>query len=94
MPPPVGRGRPGSPVRFSVPAAAVPWILVAFFLVATAALAAGLWAWVLADVLRHEPNDGWGKLLWTYFVLLLVPPVGAALYLLVRRPERLREYGE
>ncbi len=69
------------------------WIPVVLLALAGAVLLAGLWGWLLADVLRHESNDGWGKLLWTYAVLL-TPPWGAAAYFFFRRPERLREYGE
>ena len=53
----------------------------------------GLWGWMLADALIHEPNDGWGKLLWVYAVLLTVP-LGGVVYLVGRRPRRLREVGE
>ena len=69
---------------------AFPFVLLA---VAAAVLLAGLWGWLLADLLRHEPNDGWEKVMWAY-VVLLTPPWGGALYFFVRRPERLREYGE
>ena len=56
-------------------------------------LTTAFWAWALADVLRHEPNDGWAKLVWAY-VVLLTPPWGGLAYVFARRPERLREYGE
>ena len=57
------------------------------------AAAVAVWGWVLADVMRHEPTEGWSKLGWAYAVLL-APPWGALVYLLSRRPDRLREYGE
>ena len=53
----------------------------------------GIWGWMLADALLHEPNDGWGKLLWVYAVLLTAP-LGGLYYLVVRRPRRVREVGE
>ncbi|MFH5805663.1 PLDc N-terminal domain-containing protein [Alienimonas sp. DA493] len=68
-------------------------LLAVLLCVVLVVLLAGVQGWLLADVLRHEPDDGWGKLGWAY-VVLLTPPWGGALYFFLRRPERLREYGE
>ena len=69
------------------------WLLGGLLCVGVVAVLAGVWGWILADILRHEPNDGWLKLVWVYAVLLTVP-LGAFIYLFARRPDRLREYGE
>ena len=53
----------------------------------------GIWGWMLADALLHEPNDGWDKLLWVYAVLLTAP-LGGVIYLVARRPRRIRQVGE
>ena len=74
---------------FGVLVGAGLWVVGAM----VAVLAAGLWGWVIADILRHEPTDGWSKLGWAYGVLL-TPPWGALVYVFARRPHRLREYGE
>ncbi|NNJ28176.1 hypothetical protein [Alienimonas chondri] len=69
------------------------WFPLVLLVLAGIVLLVGAWGWVLGDVLRHEPNDGWEKLMWVYIVLLTWP-WGGALYVFIRRPERLREYGE
>ena len=69
------------------------WMMGGMLCVGFATLAVGVWAWLLADVLRHEPNDGWMKLFWVYAVLLTWP-WGGLVYFFARRPHRLREFGE
>ncbi|MEM9702429.1 MAG: hypothetical protein AAF907_08300 [Planctomycetota bacterium] len=68
-------------------------IFLGFLAFTISVLLIGAWSWMMADVLRHEPNDGPDKLLWAFAVLLFWPLSGAY-YFFVRRPERLREYGE
>lgn len=52
----------------------------------------GIWVWALVDCLRNEPGDGNDKTVWT-LVILFLHGLGGALYLLVRRPQRIREVG-
>lgn len=51
-----------------------------------------LWLWVLIDCLRNEPRTGSIWVLWL-IVILVGQIFGAALYLLIRRPERIALYG-
>ena len=54
--------------------------------------ACGLWGWMLAEILLHEPNYGPAKPLWLYAVLVMFP-LGGLVYLLFRRGQRRRLYG-
>ena len=58
-------------------------------------LAAGgiFWVFVLVDCLRNEPSEGNDKVIWV-LVILLANLVGAVLYLAVRRPKRIQQYGK
>ena len=49
--------------------------------------------WMLIDCVTKEPSLGNDKLIWA-LVIILLPYVGAAIYYVVRRPERLRTYGK
>ena len=51
-----------------------------------------LWIWMLIDCAVNEPSDGNDKLVWV-LIIVLTNWIGALIYLLVRRPERLRRYG-
>ena len=51
------------------------------------------WIWCIFDVATREPAGEPNKVLWLLLVILLYP-LGAILYLLVRRPERLKQYGK
>ena len=52
-----------------------------------------LWIWMLVDCASKEPEQGNDKLIWI-LVIVLTGWVGALIYLLVRRPERVRIYGQ
>jgi hypothetical protein len=51
-----------------------------------------LWIYMLIDCATNEPAAGNGKLVW-FFTILLTHLVGAAIYMLVRRPNRLKQVG-
>ncbi len=51
-----------------------------------------LWIWALIDCLQNEPSTGNEKIVWV-IVILLTHWIGALLYLFVRRPQRIRQYG-
>ena len=52
----------------------------------------GFWFWMLIECLTKEPTNGNEKLIWA-LVLILLQPIGAAIYFLVRRPQRIQRYG-
>jgi hypothetical protein len=61
--------------------------LVAFGLAGTV-----FWIWALIDCATKEPNEGSQKVGWILAIALL-HFLGALLYVLIRRPDRLREAG-
>ena len=62
-------------------------------MVALLALGGLLWLWVLVDCLRNEPSGGYEKLVWV-LVILLANALWAVLYLIVRRPKRIQQFGK
>jgi membrane protein DedA with SNARE-associated domain len=69
-------------------------LFLAFFafggILSLAALA--IWILALVEVVTKEPSEGNDKIVWL-LVVLLANWVGAIIYWLVRRPQRIREYG-
>jgi len=51
-----------------------------------------LWIWALVDCVKNEPETGNERLIWILLVALL-HWVGALIYLLVRRPQRIQQLG-
>ncbi len=52
----------------------------------------GLWIWMLVDCATKEPDTGNHKVTWV-LVIALTHIIGALIYLLVRRPQRIAELG-
>ena len=68
---------------------AIPFLLV--FLV----LGIGgtvFWVWMIIDCATKEPSGGNDKLIWI-LVIVLTHWIGALIYLLVRRPKRIKQFG-
>jgi hypothetical protein len=68
-----------------------------FFLFPLMMLAVGValtvfWIWMLVDCATKEPSEGNDKIVWV-LVIVLTHWVGALIYLLARRPARVREFG-
>ncbi len=61
-----------------------------FFLIGV--LATVFWIWMLVDCATREPAQGNDKVVWV-IVIALTHILGAAIYFLVRRPERIRLFG-
>lgn len=51
-----------------------------------------LWLWMLIEVLTRETDENNLRLVWT-LVLLFTQGLGALVYLLVRRQERIKKLG-
>jgi hypothetical protein len=62
-------------------------VVLPLFLLATA-----FWVWMLVDCATKEPDQGNDKVVWI-LVILFTHWVGALIYFLIRRPERLRDTG-
>ena len=52
-----------------------------------------LWIWMIVDCATKEPSEGNNKVIWI-LVIVLTGWIGALIYYLVRRPERIRRYGQ
>jgi len=48
------------------------------------------WIWALVDCATKEPNEGNQKVVWI-LVIIFTHFIGALLYVLIRRPERIRQ---
>jgi hypothetical protein len=66
----------------------VCWLV--FGLLALASM--GVWIWMLVDCLTNEPSEGNDKVIWV-LVIVLTSIVGALIYLVVRRPQRIQQFG-
>ncbi len=51
-----------------------------------------LWIWMIVDCATKEKSEGNDKLIWI-LVIVLTHWIGALIYLLVRRPKRIQQYG-
>jgi len=51
-----------------------------------------LWIWMLVDCATKEPAEGNEKIVWI-LVIVLTHWLGALIYLLVRRPNRIQQFG-
>ncbi len=56
-------------------------------------LAFGFWIWALVDCLTKEPSKGNDKIIW-FLVIVLLSWLGALIYFFVRRPQRIKEFGQ
>ena len=50
------------------------------------------WIWMLVDCITKEPAEGNERIIWVV-VIALVGPLGALIYLLARRPQRIALHG-
>ncbi|QDU06868.1 PLDc N-terminal domain-containing protein [Gimesia aquarii] len=69
--------------------ALVVW-LVCF---AISCLAFVFWIWMLIDCLKYESSTGNDKIIWA-LVIVLLNGIGALVYYFVRRPERIKQFGQ
>jgi hypothetical protein len=51
------------------------------------------WIWMLVEVATKEPSQGNDKIVWL-LVVLFTHWIGALIYFLARRPERIRLFGQ
>ena len=66
-----------------------------FFMIVGCMFMAGtvFWVWMFIDCIQKEPSQGNDKILWVLIILFL-HFVGALLYFLIRRPQRMKETGQ
>jgi len=68
-------------------------MLMALIATVISILAFVFWVWMLIDCLKNEPSTGNDKIIWA-LVIVLLNGIGAILYYLVRRPERIKQTGQ
>jgi hypothetical protein len=70
------------------------WFWLTMWLVGGTIGLAGLalWIWMLVEVLTRETDEGNNRLIWA-LVIVFTHWIGALIYLLVRRQERIRKLG-
>lgn len=52
-----------------------------------------LWIWMIVDCATKEKSEGNSKLIWL-LVIVLTSWIGALIYFLARRPQRIQELGK
>ncbi len=79
----------------AVAAGTFGWLWLMVCLVAGTAGLAGLvlWIWMLVEVLTRETDEGNNRLIWA-LVIVFTHWIGALIYLLARRQERIRKLGK
>jgi hypothetical protein len=66
-------------------------ILLPVFLVGV--VATMFWIWMLIDCVTKENNEGNNRLIWV-LIIIFAHWIGALIYLIVRRPQRVAETGQ
>lgn len=66
----------------------IPELMIIFLVI----VGGGLWIWMIVDCAVNEPS-GSDKIVWI-LVILIGGCIGAAIYLLARRPKRLEQFGK
>ncbi len=70
----------------------MPFLFLPFFLIFVVFIM-GFWLWMLVEAATKEPSQGNDKIVWI-LVILFTHFIGALIYFLARRPERIRLYGQ
>ncbi len=68
------------------------WLPIFLFFGLFSLIALAFWVWMLVEVLTRETDEGNSRLVWA-LVIVFTHWIGALIYLLVRRAERIRKYG-
>ncbi len=69
------------------------WLMIVILGGTIGIAGAVLWIWMLVEVLTRETDEGSNRLIWA-LVIVFTHWVGALIYLLVRRQERIRKLGK
>ena len=70
------------------------YVAIVIALIALVALLGFLfWIWMLVDCATNESNEGNDKVVWILIIVFL-HLLGALVYCIFRRPQRIRELGE
>ena len=68
------------------------WLLFVLFAAGIGIAGTVLWIWMLVEVLTREVDEGNNRLIWA-LVIVLTHWLGALIYLIVRRKQRIAQVG-
>ena len=71
----------------------IVFVFIWLLMMALSIASFGFWIWMLIDCITKEPSEGNDKLIWI-LVIVFTGVIGAAIYYFVRRPERIRNFGQ
>ncbi len=71
---------------------ALGFVMIILFFLGIGALGTVFWIWMLVDCATKESDEGNNKLVWI-IVIIFTHFLGALIYYLVRRPQRIEELG-
>ncbi len=85
---------PGAGISAGSAIFALPCLFLPFVFCAMTLGIAGfvIWIWMLIDCATNEPSTDNNKIVWV-LVIVFTHWIGALIYLAVRRPQRIRQYG-
>ncbi|MCX6844085.1 MAG: PLD nuclease N-terminal domain-containing protein [candidate division WOR-3 bacterium] len=69
------------------------WLMICVFGGLIGIAGAVLWIWMLVEVLTRETDEGNNRLTWA-LVIVFTHWIGALIYVLARRPERIKRLGK
>ena len=69
------------------------FVIMGVLFVGVLVCAFAFWLWMLIDCATKEPSTGNDKLIWI-LVIIFAHWVGALIYFIVRRPQRIAEHGK
>lgn len=69
-----------------------PELLVMLVIMVIGIAVVAFWVWLLVDCIKNEPAEGNDRVVWV-IVIALLGWLGALIYLLARRPTRIRQFG-
>lgn len=52
-----------------------------------------LWIWMIIDCAINEPSESNEKIIWI-IIIVFTHWIGALIYLIIRRPQRVRQFGK
>jgi hypothetical protein len=74
------------------PSAAIGVFLIGGFIVLISLASFAFWLWMLIDCISKEPDTNNQKVIWIVAIVVF-GLLGAFVYNIARRPQRIREYG-
>jgi hypothetical protein len=70
----------------------LPEVFLLITVIGIGVLGTAFWIWMLIDCATKEPSEGNDRLVWVVIVVF-THIIGAAIYFIVRRPQRIAQLG-